>query len=319
MDLYGDDIDTILGTDVLNENIDELASNRDENNGSPVIFEDDLVANDRSFKADGSGDEGEANKSGKVVEPKRRTVRNPQLRLNVERLKCDRGIHKIEDYFKDIHFLGKGYEKQDLDNVMKRMEHWAHRLYPKYNFDDFIATTEKLTKKKQLQTHMSRYRLGMLEPDDKPVATADSDDDNNEGAGVAEPIFDEFDDLIGQQIEKYRTLPPKTPTHDATFNSLRSSVIGTPTFMNRIPVVASTPMSPCDFQPLPSTPVHDSASAKLSAEQMARIAENRRIAQERLKAKKAAAVTAPQTSSEENTSIENYRDLIDTEDLADIL
>lgn len=303
MDIYGDDIDTILGTDALNENIHE--NEVIPIDGSPTKEEADGL---EDGNLDGSGKEDEA-KAGKLVEPKRRTVRNPQLCLNVERLKCDRGIHKIEDYFKDIKFLGKGHEKHDLDNVMKRMEHWAHRLYPKYNFDDFIATTEKLSKKKQLQTHMNRYRLGMLEPENKASTAPDSGDEMNDDVAVAEPI-DEFDDLIGQQIEKYRTLPPKTPTHDTTFNSLRSSVIGTPTFMNRIPVEASTPMSP-DIHPLLSTPVPPPTS-KLSAEQIARIAENRRIAQERLRAKKEADSIAGNLVTSEIPSISS--ELIDTED-----
>lgn len=47
--------------------------------------------------------------------------------LNVERLKGPRGIIAIDEFFDDIKFKGKGYESQDLENVMKRLEHWAHR------------------------------------------------------------------------------------------------------------------------------------------------------------------------------------------------
>ena len=35
-------------------------------------------------------------------------------------------------------FPGPGHEFEDLDRVMKGMEHWAHRLYPKLPFDDVM-------------------------------------------------------------------------------------------------------------------------------------------------------------------------------------
>jgi TIMELESS-interacting protein len=54
-------------------------------------------------------------------------VKKKLVTLNVERFKGQRGIIAVEDYYKDMKFKGKGYEKQDLDEVMKRLEHWAHR------------------------------------------------------------------------------------------------------------------------------------------------------------------------------------------------
>ena len=47
--------------------------------------------------------------------------------------------------------LGKGEEFRDLDIVMKRMEHWAHRLYPKLPFDDVMNRISVLGKKKTVQ------------------------------------------------------------------------------------------------------------------------------------------------------------------------
>lgn len=34
---------------------------------------------------------------------------------------------------------------------MQKMENWAHRLYPKLQFDDFIDKVEKLGAKKDVQ------------------------------------------------------------------------------------------------------------------------------------------------------------------------
>lgn len=285
MDLYGDEIDSILCTgDELNAQIREDPG--DDND----YAKDDLLDND-----DGSGCAGDPTQGATKVDAKKRVVRNPQLRLNVERLTGDRGVHRLEDFFKDIRYRGKGHEADDLDNVLKRMEHWAHRLYPKFNFTDILATTERLGKKKQVQTHMNRYRSGQLDGGVGGLAGAGSDDEAGGTGGGAqqtepEPI-DEFDDLIGQQIEKYRAAPPRTPGHtmnDSTFNTLKgSSVMGTPTFMARAPVEASTPLYMDDIRPLAATPQPPPIErAPLSSEMMAKIAENRRVAQERLRARR---------------------------------
>lgn len=63
------------------------------------------------------------------VQPKevKMKIKKKMFRLNPERLKSDRGIIAIDGFFKDIKFRGKGYEKDDLDDIMKRFEHWAHR------------------------------------------------------------------------------------------------------------------------------------------------------------------------------------------------
>lgn len=294
MDLYGDDIDTILDAeDPLNAKFtydDDDDNNKSTNNGAAGDDEDDAFT-------------GGAQK----VEPKRR-ARSTQLRLNAERLIGDRGIHQLEHAFRDMHYKGEGHEAADLDAVMKRMEHWAHRLYPRFNFDDFLRTAEKLGKKRPVQSHMMRYRQGLLDPRPADAHGGDhgaDDDDEFGAAGMddarAEPI-DEFDDLIGQQIEKYRTAAPQTPSHqnESTFNALKGShqhnassmtVASTPSsFVGRPPVEASTPLSGGrDVWPVPLDATPAPAPVQLSAEQMARIAENRRLAQERLRQKREAA------------------------------
>lgn len=93
------------------------------------------------------------NSNATRVEPKKRTVKNPRPKLDPERLKGPRGIAVIADGFKDFKFHGKGYEKVDLNRVMKRLEHWAHRLYPRFQFDDCLDKIEKLGQKKPVQVN----------------------------------------------------------------------------------------------------------------------------------------------------------------------
>lgn len=189
-------------------------------------------------------------------------------------------------------FRGKGYERDDLNAVMKRLEHWAHRLYPNYTFDDFVAQVEKLGRKKELQTHMYRYRHGLLEDiaKNKNDGAEGTEEMGSQMEGV-EPI-DELDEIIDQQIQNY-TMAPRTPAHDRTFDSIRSSIVTTPRLREQHPIEASTPIA------RPTAPESSDVPARpaLSSDQMARIAENRRLAQEKLRlrkleAEKAAAAAA---------------------------
>lgn len=43
------------------------------------------------------------------------------------------------------------YQAADLRLLMQKMENWAHRLYPKLQFEDFIDKVEKLGAKKEVQ------------------------------------------------------------------------------------------------------------------------------------------------------------------------
>lgn len=196
----------------------------------------------------------------------------------------------MEKYCADLKFRGKGHEREDLNNIMKRLEHWAHRLYPSYRFDDFIATVEKLGKKKQMQTHMYRYRHGLLE--EAPNQNVDAENEENEAGETGlrgdDPI-DELDEIIEQQIQNYSTFAPRTPAHDKTFDSIRSSMVASPRLQKQIPMQASTPLvaKPSNTPAATLTKPLNAPAASLTSEQMARIAENRRLAQERLMKKQA--------------------------------
>lgn len=232
-----------------------------------------------------------------------------QLRLNVERLKSDRGVHTLEKYCGDLKFHGKGYERHDLNNVMKRLEHWAHRLHPNFRFDDFITQVEKLGKKKEMQTHMYRYRHGMLQDvvtnAEENVAEEEGNVDEASHTGGFEPI-DELDEIIDQQIQNYTLIStaPRTPAHDRTFDSIRSSVIATPRLREQYPVEASTPIA--NKQTNNVIVETNETAPTLTSDQMAKIAENRRLAQERLKQKRleaAAKVASEESHIEDNMEI----------------
>lgn len=42
-------------------------------------------------------------------------------------------------------------QAEDLRLLMQKMENWAHRLFPKLQFEEFIDKVERLGKKKEVQ------------------------------------------------------------------------------------------------------------------------------------------------------------------------
>lgn len=109
IDLYGD----------FNDEIDAQAGDLDDVDGN----RNNSGAEDRNANSGDDGDQKEEVQANvKVMKIKRKLNK-----LNEEKLKGPRGIIAVDDFFKDVKFKGKGYEKQDLNDVLKRLEHWAHR------------------------------------------------------------------------------------------------------------------------------------------------------------------------------------------------
>ncbi|XP_022520987.2 TIMELESS-interacting protein [Astyanax mexicanus] len=112
--------------------------------------------------ANGEGEaEGEVSKLPEVPVAKRRTVKRPQPKLDSQRLTSERGLPALRTLFDNVKFKGKGHEAEDLKVLLQKMENWAHRLYPKFQFEDFIDKLEVLGGKKEVQTCLKRIRLDM--------------------------------------------------------------------------------------------------------------------------------------------------------------
>ncbi|XP_059926812.1 TIMELESS-interacting protein isoform X2 [Gadus macrocephalus] len=106
-------------------------------------------------------EDGDLSKLADVPAAKRRTVKRPQPKLDSQRLTSERGLPALRTLFGNVRFKGKGHEAEDLRVVMQKMENWAHRLYPKLQFDDFMDKVERLGSKKDVQTCLKRIRLDM--------------------------------------------------------------------------------------------------------------------------------------------------------------
>ncbi|XP_037358654.1 TIMELESS-interacting protein [Talpa occidentalis] len=124
------------------------------------------------------GEETEADKeSGRgapVPVPPKRTVKRKIPRLDAQRLISERGLPALRHVFDKAKFKGKGHEVEDLKTLIRHMEHWAHRLFPKLQFEDFVDRVEYLGNKKEIQTCLKRIRL------DLPIVHEDFVSNNDE-------------------------------------------------------------------------------------------------------------------------------------------
>ncbi|NXY16607.1 TIPIN protein, partial [Atrichornis clamosus] len=122
---------------------------------------------------DPDGNQQSQTKDSSVVTQK--AVKRPRPRLDAQRLISERGLPALRHVFDNVKFKGKGHEAEDLKTLIQHMEHWAHRLFPKLQFEDFIDRVESLGNKKEVQTCLKRIRL------DLPILHEDFR--NNEGEG----------------------------------------------------------------------------------------------------------------------------------------
>lgn len=152
-------------------------------------------------------EEGSAMPVVKVAKPKR-VVMNPQPKLNLESLQGPKGLLALNDLFKDFKFKGSGHEKEDLRNILKLLEQWSYRLFPKLHFQDNIKKLENLGKKREIQVYLRKIRTGMLDND--VVRQVDDDEDVEPVSEGLEPPQDSFDQLLSQQIASTQVAPSLT-------------------------------------------------------------------------------------------------------------
>ncbi|KAF6208066.1 hypothetical protein GE061_016516 [Apolygus lucorum] len=81
-----------------------------------------------------------------------------------------------------------------LEELFTRLQHWAHRLFPKMTFEDCIERIEELGHKREIQTNMHKLRMGMVDLNEGQEQVAD--DEEVRPASPNPPVDDAFDQLI---------------------------------------------------------------------------------------------------------------------------
>lgn len=108
--------------------------------------------------------------------------------VNYFRLRGPRGLSILPTWFENIQLKGKGYELEDINAVVNRLEQWTHRLYPRFTFDDAIAKLEKLGKKNEVKVILKRIRMGM----DDFVSQTDDDVVESHVTPTQDDLFDKI-------------------------------------------------------------------------------------------------------------------------------
>ncbi|XP_065268550.1 TIMELESS-interacting protein [Emys orbicularis] len=132
-----------------------------------------------------------------------KAIKRPIPKLDAQRLISERGLPALRHVFDNAKFKGKGHETEDLKTLLRHMEHWAHRLFPKLQFDDFMERVESLGNKKEVQTCLKRIRL------DLPILHEDFT--SNEGIGGGnnglkmslEEEFDPFSQNVKEEFDSH--------------------------------------------------------------------------------------------------------------------
>lgn len=91
----------------------------------------------------------------------KRVVQNPRPKLDVDRLlEEEQGLPNLIRESRSI-LYEPGMEIENLRKTMVILQHWSHRLFPKYTFKDFTDKCEALGKKRPLKTHLRKVRVGL--------------------------------------------------------------------------------------------------------------------------------------------------------------
>ncbi|XP_067411645.1 TIMELESS-interacting protein isoform X2 [Emydura macquarii macquarii] len=132
----------------------------------------------------------------------KKAIKRPIPKLDAQRLISERGLPALRHIFDNAKFKGKGHETEDLKKLLRHMEHWAHRLFPKLQFDDFIDRVESLGNKREVQTCLKRIRL------DLPILHEDFTSNEgievgNNGLKISPEELDPFSENVREEFDSH--------------------------------------------------------------------------------------------------------------------
>ncbi|KQK79596.1 TIMELESS-interacting protein [Amazona aestiva] len=160
-------------------------------------------------QANGESDGNQQSQAKESAAAVRKAVKRSMPKLDAQRLISERGLPALRHVFDNVKFKGKGHEAEDLKTLMRHMEHWAHRLFPKLQFEDFIDTVESLGNKKEVQTCLKRIRL------DLPIVHEDfTDNKDGEGKSNGQDTAAEDVGSSSGSAEQLNSVPATTLTEE---------------------------------------------------------------------------------------------------------
>ncbi|KDN51665.1 hypothetical protein RSAG8_00211, partial [Rhizoctonia solani AG-8 WAC10335] len=98
-------------------------------------------------------------------------------KLDEDRLLNDRdGMRALVRRAKELNIKGKGHELSDLNRLMQMYQLWAHKMFPKMQFQDTVERVEKLCRTKRMHVALSQWR----DMDKPPVPGEEGEADGEE-------------------------------------------------------------------------------------------------------------------------------------------
>ena len=99
-----------------------------------------------------------------VTKPKKekKPVQNPRPKLDVDRLlEEQRGLPQLL-HASSLVVLKPDKEIENMRRIVAMFQHWSHRLFPKYTFNDVLTKCETLGRKRPIRTHLRKTRTGQI-------------------------------------------------------------------------------------------------------------------------------------------------------------
>ncbi|KAF9265431.1 Swi3-domain-containing protein [Marasmius fiardii PR-910] len=84
--------------------------------------------------------------------------RRKPMRLDEARLLGPTGFPQLINDTKNFRVKGKGHEATDLNRLLQVYQFWAHRMYPKSQFNDTVERVEKLCRSRRMNVKLSVWR-----------------------------------------------------------------------------------------------------------------------------------------------------------------
>ncbi|TKR67881.1 hypothetical protein L596_023961 [Steinernema carpocapsae] len=87
-----------------------------------------------------------------------RKQKNPNPKFGPNEVTGKRGISALYEEFKDFKPNEELDEFENVEAMMKKIEHWGHLLYPRLHFDDFCKKLDVIGQKAAVKLHMRHLR-----------------------------------------------------------------------------------------------------------------------------------------------------------------
>uniref|UniRef100_A0A1I8A084 TIMELESS-interacting protein n=1 Tax=Steinernema glaseri TaxID=37863 RepID=A0A1I8A084_9BILA len=131
-----------------------------------------------------------------------------------------RGIASLYRDFENYKVNPKMDEYENLNMIMKKIEHWGHLLYPRLHFDDLTNKLDSVGQKAVVKLHMRHLRndTGPYDPENAMYIYGDDlrkskePEDNTKSWDISEPSTSGTNGDIGGRKVAVECTPQKEPT-----------------------------------------------------------------------------------------------------------